>query len=95
MEELDQTCVFYGNLVILVNGCLTREIIIERDQKQGDPLASFLFLLVVEGLSGLIFKAIKMALFIGIKVRSLDLVISHLQYVDETILLADATIDNL
>jgi len=45
---------FYGrNMLILVNGSPTEEISIQKGLKQGDPLASFLFLLVAEGFSGL------------------------------------------
>jgi len=49
-----RACVFCGNLSVLVNGCPTKEVNIQRGLKQGDPLAPFLFLLVVEGLSGLV-----------------------------------------
>lgn len=45
---------FWGNISVLVNGYLTQKIGIQRGLKQGDPLAHFLFLLVVEGLSVLI-----------------------------------------
>jgi hypothetical protein len=44
-----RACVFRGNLSVLVNGSPTEEINIQRGLKQGDPLAPFLFLLVVEG----------------------------------------------
>jgi len=44
-----RACVFCGNLSVLVNGSPTEEINIQRGLKQGDPLAPFLFLLVVEG----------------------------------------------
>ncbi|GAU50741.1 hypothetical protein TSUD_99110 [Trifolium subterraneum] len=47
-----RACVFSGNLYVLVNGSPAKEINIQRGLKQGDPLAPFLFLLVVEGLSG-------------------------------------------
>lgn len=48
---------FSGSLSILVNGSPTEEVNIQRWLKQGDPLAPFLFLLVVEGFSGMIFYA--------------------------------------
>ncbi|GAU35310.1 hypothetical protein TSUD_389350 [Trifolium subterraneum] len=61
-----KTCVFSGNLFVLVNDSPTEEINIQRGLKQGDPLASFLFLLVVEGLSGAIESAeeLDMALYL-------------------------------
>jgi hypothetical protein len=52
-----KTCVFRGNLSVLVNDSPTEEINIQRGLKQWDPLAPFLFLLVVEGLSGAIRRA--------------------------------------
>lgn len=39
-----KACVFEGNMSILVNGCPTEEINVQRGLKQGDPLAPFLFL---------------------------------------------------
>lgn len=77
--------VFCGNLAVLVNGCSACEININRGLKQGDHLAPFLFLLVDGDLSGLISRVVEMALFTVIKVGSSDLLISHLQYVDDTI----------
>ncbi|MCI94700.1 putative non-LTR retroelement reverse transcriptase, partial [Trifolium medium] len=43
---------------VLVNGSPSEEINIQRGLKQGDPLAPFLFLLVAEGLGGLMKKAV-------------------------------------
>lgn len=43
---------------MLVNGSPTEEITIQRGLKQGDPLAPFLFLLVVERLTGLMRKPV-------------------------------------
>ncbi|MCH84850.1 RNA-directed DNA polymerase (Reverse transcriptase) [Trifolium medium] len=46
-------CVCNGNLSVLVNGFPTNQVNIQRGLKQGDPLAPFLFLLVMEGLTAL------------------------------------------
>lgn len=46
------TCVFVGNLAMLVNRCSTQEINTQMGLKKWDPLASLL--LVVEGLSDLV-----------------------------------------
>jgi len=45
-------------LVLHSNGSPTEEIIIQRGLKQGNPLAPFVFLLVVEGFSGLMSNAV-------------------------------------
>ncbi|XP_050920100.1 uncharacterized protein LOC127137710 [Lathyrus oleraceus] len=90
-----RVCVFFNNVVVLVNCCPTPEISIHSVLKKGDLLAPFLFLLVVEGLSGLISREVDLNLFSGVRVGSFDLVVSHLQYVDDTAILADDSIDNL
>jgi hypothetical protein len=53
-----KVCVCGGSMSILVNGSHTKEISIHRGLKQGDPLAPFLFLLVAEGFSGMMRKAV-------------------------------------
>lgn len=57
-----KVCVFFWSLSVLVNEFPTKEIRIQKDLKQGDPLDSFLFILVVEGLSA----SLKRAVFIGV-----------------------------
>lgn len=82
--------------MVLVNSCLTQEISIQMGLKQGDCLAHFLFLLVAKGLSGLISRVVNLHLFSCFRVgSSSDLVVSHIQYADETIIVTDAYIDNL
>lgn len=90
-----RTCVFVGNLVVLVNGCPTQEIIIKRGLKQEDHLAFFPFLLVVEGLSGLVTKAKEIGLYCGFRMGTFRLVVSYLQYADDTLLVVDPTMENL
>jgi hypothetical protein len=79
----------------LANGCPTEEVNIQRGLKQGDPLAPFLFLLVVEGLSGLVRSAEARGLYHGFKVGNSGLSVSHLQYADDTLFLGEATMPNL
>lgn len=50
---------FSGTVSVLVNGSPTLEFGLERELRQGDPLARFLFLIVAEGLTGLIKKSIE------------------------------------
>jgi len=82
-----RACVCCGSLSVLVNGCSTEEINIHRGLKQGDPLAPFLFLLVVEGLSGLVRSTEARGLYHGFKVGNLGISISRLQYADDTLFL--------
>jgi hypothetical protein len=90
-----KACVFAGNLSVLVNGSPTSEIHIQRGLKQGDPLAPFLFLLVAEGFAGLMRSAVEKNLFKGFGVGSNNLIVSHLQYADDTLCLGEASMDNL
>lgn len=62
-----KACVFAGNRAVLVNGCPIQEIRIKRGLKQGSPLAPFFFLLVAEGLSGLVVRAKELGLYCGFK----------------------------
>lgn len=73
-----RVCVFSGHLSVLVNGSPSEEVSIQMRLKQADPLAHFLFLLVAEGLSGLIREAVSIGKFKGFKVGDSDVVISHL-----------------
>jgi hypothetical protein len=82
-------------MLVLVNGCPTEEINIQRGLKQGDPLAPFLFLLVAEGLGGLMKRAVASNCFNGFRIGNSDMVVSHLQYADDTLFIGEATIDNL
>lgn len=84
-----RACVFVGQLSVL------EEINIQRGLKQGDPLAPFLFLLVAEGLGGLVKKVVSIGRFKGFRVGFSDVVISHLQYADGTLLIREACHENL
>jgi hypothetical protein len=90
-----KACIFSGNLSILVNGSPTEEINIQRRLKQGDPLAPFLLLLVVDGLSAAVTTTEERNLFRGFKVGSTRMSVSHLQYADDTLFLWEATVANL
>jgi len=90
-----KACVFGGSMSILVNGSPTEEIQIKRGLKQGDPLAPFLFLIVAEGFSGLMRNAVRLNLFEGFRFKEDGMVISHLQYADDTICIRKATVGNL
>jgi hypothetical protein len=83
-----KTCVFGGNLSVLVNGSPTGEINIQRGLKQGDPLAPFLFLLVTVGLAPFLLNK-------GFSIGSDGPSIYHLQYADDTLCIGEASVDNL
>lgn len=80
---------------MLVNECSTQEINIQKGLKQGDPLAPFLFLLVVKGFSASIRKTEELREFTGFQVGSSGLKVLHLQYVDDTLFIGEASMANL
>lgn len=73
-----QACILAKSLLVSVNGFHTHEIYIRIGLKKGDLLASFLFLLVVEGLSASIRSTEVLNLFSGFKIGNSGLVVSHL-----------------
>ncbi|MCI89095.1 LINE-1 reverse transcriptase like, partial [Trifolium medium] len=52
---------------VLVNGSPTVDFIVGKGLRQGDPLSPFLFLIVVEGLTRLMCKAVDSNMFHGYK----------------------------
>jgi hypothetical protein len=80
-----RACIFCGYMSVLVNGSPTEEINIQRGLKQGDPLTLFLFLLVAEGLGGLMRRAVELQRFRGFQVGRWGVVVSHLQYAYDTL----------
>ncbi|XP_068466211.1 uncharacterized protein [Phaseolus vulgaris] len=66
-----QGCLESASISVLVNGSPTYEFKPERGLRQGDPLASFLFLIVAEGLSGLVSNVVTLkAILRGFEVAS-------------------------
>ncbi|GKV43679.1 hypothetical protein SLEP1_g50940 [Rubroshorea leprosula] len=88
-------CLQTASVSVLVNGSPTEEFKMEKGLRQGDPIASFLFLIVAEGLNVLIESAINKELFQGIPVGSGDLNISHLQFANDTAVMGKAELGNI
>lgn len=88
-------CIFCGKCSVLVNGSPTEQIEIKKGLKQGDPLAPFLFLLVAESLNGLMNNVVSLRKFSGCKIGTEGPEISLLQYADDTIVVGEASWDNL
>nr|GEW91790.1 reverse transcriptase domain, reverse transcriptase zinc-binding domain protein [Tanacetum cinerariifolium] len=77
-----EACLKSSFMSVLVNGSPTAQFILERRVRQGDP---FLFILTVEDLNAMVNDAVDKGVFKGIKVRTDNIVVSHLQYADDTI----------
>lgn len=80
---------------MLINGSPTKEFVIGKGLRQGDPLAPFLFLIVAESLHILMEEAVKKRLFEGIKVGKNEVLISHLQYADDVVFFGKWSLGNL
>ncbi|GJZ34391.1 RNA-directed DNA polymerase, eukaryota [Tanacetum coccineum] len=80
---------------ILVNGSPTSEFQFHRGLKQGDPLAPFLFILIMESLHLSFTRAgIRSAIFKGIRINE-SLMISHLFYADDALFIGEWSNENL
>jgi len=83
-------CVSTATTFVLVNGSPTDEFPLGRGLRQGDTLSPFLFLLAAEGLNVMMKATIDANLFCGYSVGAEnEMVLSHLQFVDDTLLLGE------
>ncbi|GJS59196.1 RNA-directed DNA polymerase, eukaryota [Tanacetum coccineum] len=87
-------CLHSGMASVLLNGSPTSEFQFHCGLKQGDPLAPYLFILIMESLHLSLSRAIEAGIFKGIKIGS-SLNISHLFYADDAIFIGEWSIANL
>jgi len=89
-------CIGTATTSVLVNGSPTYEFPLKRGLRQGDPLSPFLFLLAAEGFNILMNSLSSNHFFHGYKVGSVDpTVVSHLQFADDTLLIAEKSWANV
>jgi hypothetical protein len=79
---------------VLVNRSPTDDFKVGRGLRQGDPLSPFLFLIAVEGLTGMMRKAVDIGKFKGYKING-SIHFQILQFVDDTILMGEGCWDNI
>lgn len=87
-------CVCSKSISVLVNSSPTKEFVAGKGLKQGDPLAPFLFLIIAEGLTGLVTKAVDVNLFKGYVINN-SISFPILQFADDTILMCEGNRYNL
>lgn len=89
-----QACILTSSMSVLINGSPTDEFIAHKELRQGDPLSPFLFLIVAEGLSGMVQRAIQVGVFDGYQVSG-GKKLSLLQFADDTMLMGQESRKNL
>ncbi|GJU62965.1 RNA-directed DNA polymerase, eukaryota [Tanacetum coccineum] len=87
-------CLHSGMASVLLNGSPSSEFQFYCGLKQGDPLAPYLFLLVMESLHLSVSRAIEAGIFKGIKIDS-TLNLSHLFYADDVVFIGEWSPSNL
>jgi len=90
-----QGCLESTSISVLVNGSPTNEFKPERGLRQGDPLAPFLFLIVAEGLTGLVRQAVKANLLSGLRIGRKEVELSILQFADDTLFFCKDSFSNV
>ncbi|GLT27742.1 hypothetical protein SLA2020_027180 [Shorea laevis] len=71
-------CLSTARISVLVNRSPTREFEMGKGLRQGDPLSPFLFLMIAEGLQGLVQRAVKEGMVPGIEIGKQGLSVSLL-----------------
>ncbi|GAU23824.1 hypothetical protein TSUD_27340 [Trifolium subterraneum] len=89
-----RACIFESSMSVLVNGSPTEDFKVCKGLRQGHPLSPFLFLIVAEGLTRMIRRAVEIGKFHGYKVNQ-SLHVQILQFADDTILMGDDSWENL
>ncbi|GJZ90557.1 RNA-directed DNA polymerase, eukaryota [Tanacetum coccineum] len=87
-------CLQSATASVLLNGSPTSEFHFECGLKQGDPLAPFLFILVMETLHLSFVRATEAGIFTGLKIGT-SFSISHLFYADDAVFIGEWSNANL
>ncbi|KAL5557179.1 hypothetical protein UlMin_039415 [Ulmus minor] len=82
-------CISSANFSIMINGKPRGRFGASRGLRQGDPLSPFLFILVADILGRMMDKAVSIGEVKGFKVGREEVVVSHLQFADDTLFLLD------
>nr|GEY15330.1 RNA-directed DNA polymerase, eukaryota [Tanacetum cinerariifolium] len=87
-------CLYSSMASILVNGSPTTEFQLHCGLKQGDPLAPYLFILVMESLHLFFSRVFDSGLFKGINIDN-TVTLSHFFYADDAIFIGEWSEENL
>ena len=90
-----RACLESTTISVLVNGSPTKEFKSFRGLRQGDPMTPFLFLIVAQGLVGLVKQATRKNLFSGLKVGDKKVEVNLLQFADDTLFVCESNVQNI
>jgi len=90
-----RACMESTTVSVLVNGSPTEEFRPKRGLRQGDPLAPFLFLIVAEGLTGLVREAKRANVFSGVTVGTGRVKVDLLQFANDTLFFCEPFLHNV
>lgn len=90
-----KACLISGSSSVLVNGSPSLEFPLQRGLRQGDPIAPFLFTLVMEGLNSAIRKASEIRTYKGVKVGEDNILLTHLFFADDSMFFGEWSIENI
>nr|GEX18614.1 RNA-directed DNA polymerase, eukaryota [Tanacetum cinerariifolium] len=93
-QAMIRGCLNSSMASILVNGSPTTEFHFHRGLKQGDPLAPYLFILVMESLHLSFSRVIDAGIFTGVRIDP-SIMISHLFYADDAVFIGVWSQENL
>lgn len=88
-------CITSAHASVLVNGSPSGDFKLERGLRQGDPLSPFLYLLVAEGLSILVSRAVDAGIFEAAELGRNKVRISHIQYADDIVFVGSGKDSNI
>jgi len=88
-------CLASASVSVLVNGSPTEEFYPSRGLRQGDRLAPFLFLVVAEGLTGIVRQAAKANLYDSLNIGRTEVGLCMLQFADDTLFLCQDAFSNV
>ena len=76
---------------MLVNGSPTKKFVPSKGLRQGDPLTPFLFLIVADGLAGVVRNVVLFDWVESVEVGRNKVKVNMLQYADDTLFFCKAT----
>ena len=82
-------------MLVLVNESPSKEFIPMRRLRQGDPLATFLFLITAEGLTDMSRMVVEKKIIDSLEIGDKKVKVNMLRYADDTLFFCEANTNNV